>query len=58
MELAVLMACSIGIARVFVDVHYPLDILRGAGSGLVAAGIMIALRRLLRIPTRAHSRQE
>jgi len=51
MGLAVLLACSIGIARVFVGVHYPGDILGGAGSGLVAAGIVTALRRPLRVPT-------
>lgn len=53
MGLSVLMACSIGIARVFVGVHYPLDILGGAGSGLAAAGIMTTLGRLLRVPTDA-----
>lgn len=53
MGLAVLMACSIGIARVFVGVHYPLDILGGAGVGLLAAGIVSILRRPLRVPTRA-----
>ncbi|GCE07719.1 phosphatase PAP2 family protein [Dictyobacter aurantiacus] len=51
MGVAVLMACSIGIARVFVGVHYPLDIVGGAASGLAAAGIMTALRRPLRAPT-------
>lgn len=53
MGLAVLMACTIGIARVFVGVHYPLDILGGAASGLAAAGVMTALRRPLRVPTEA-----
>lgn len=53
MGLAVLMACSIGIARVCVGVHYPLDILGGAGSGLIAAGIVTVMLRLLRVPTEA-----
>jgi undecaprenyl-diphosphatase len=51
MGLAVLVACSIGIARVFVGVHYPGDILGGALGGIAAAGIVIALRRPLRVPT-------
>ena len=49
--LAVLVACTIGIARVFVGVHYPGDILGGVGSGLLAASMVIALRRPLRVPT-------
>lgn len=53
MGLAVLLACSIGIARVFVGVHYPGDILGGAGSGLAAATVLAVLRRPLRIPTDA-----
>lgn len=51
--LAVFMAGSIGIARVFVGVHYPGDILRSALSGLGAAGIVMALRHPLRVPTEA-----
>jgi undecaprenyl-diphosphatase len=53
MGLAILVACSIGIARVFVGVHYPGDILGGALSGIVAAGLVTALRRPLRVPTDA-----
>lgn len=53
MGLALLMACSIGFARVFVGVHYPDDILGGMLSGLLAAGVMTALRRPLRVPTTA-----
>lgn len=51
MGLALLLACCIGFARVFVGVHYPGDILAGALSGLSAAGIMTALRRPLHVPT-------
>lgn len=50
---ALLLACSIGLARVFVGVHYPGDILGGALSGLSAAGIATLLRSWLAIPTQA-----
>jgi undecaprenyl-diphosphatase len=43
--LSVLVAGSIGLARVFVGVHYPGDILAGALSGLLAAGILTLLMR-------------
>ena len=46
--LALLLALAIGYARVYVGVHYPLDILGGAAIGLVAAGLIWGLRRLLR----------
>jgi hypothetical protein len=42
--LSLLMACCIGLARIFVGVHYPDDILAGIMSGLVSAGI-VALAR-------------
>lgn len=51
--LALLLACGIGLARVFVGVHYPGDILGGALSGLCAAVIITILRRYLRQPTTA-----
>ncbi len=51
--LSIVIACSIGFARVYVGVHYPDDILGGAIDGLLAAAIVIAFGRWLRIPTNA-----
>lgn len=51
--LSIVIACIIGFARVYVGVHYPDDILGGAVDGLLAGGIVTALRRWLRIPTDA-----
>jgi undecaprenyl-diphosphatase len=51
MIIAIAIACSVGVARVFVGVHYPGDILGGSISGLIAAGIVTLLRHLLRRPT-------
>lgn len=51
--IAIVIACSIGYARVYVGVHYPDDILGGAINGLLAAGIVTLLGRWLRIPTNA-----
>jgi undecaprenyl-diphosphatase len=52
--LAVLLAGTIGLARIFVGVHYPGDILGGAISGLLAAAVItIARRHLLQRPTNA-----
>lgn len=48
MWMALVMAGSIGLARVFVGVHYPGDILGGASSGLIAASIMTLLRHRMR----------
>lgn len=46
--LGLLMAIAIGYARVYVGVHYPLDILGGAIVGLLAALIIWLVRGLLR----------
>ena len=35
--ICLLSACTIGIARIFVGVHYPLDIVGGMGTGLLSA---------------------
>ncbi len=48
---AILLASSIGLARIFVGVHYPGDILGGAIDGLVAAFFVTLLRRWLHKPT-------
>ncbi len=50
---ALVIACLIGYARVFVGVHYPGDILGGAIDGLAAAIVATALRRWMVRPTHA-----
>ena len=50
---AFVIACTIGLARIYVGVHYPGDILGGALDGLIAAFIVTMLRRWLRQPTNA-----
>ena len=51
--LALLMGVLIGIARIFVGVHYPGDILGGAIDGLIAASLVTLLRQKLARPTYA-----
>jgi undecaprenyl-diphosphatase len=51
MIIAVVMACSIGIGRIFVGVHYPGDVLGGAVDGLVAGYVIAVLQRWLHRPT-------
>ncbi len=50
---AVVIACSIGLARVYVGLHYPGDILGGAFDGLLAALVVTVLCRWLYQPTKA-----
>jgi undecaprenyl-diphosphatase len=53
MGIAIVMACSIALARVFVGVHYPGDVIGGAVSGLLAAKVVTQIRGLLSKPTQA-----
>ncbi len=51
--IAFVIACTIGVARIYVGVHYPGDILGGAIDGLIAALLITLLSRWLRKPTHA-----
>lgn len=46
-------ACAIGVARIYVGVHYPGDILGGTIDGLIAAFVVTLVRWWLRQPTNA-----
>jgi undecaprenyl-diphosphatase len=50
---ALVIGCLIGLARVFVGVHYPGDVLGGAFDGLVGAYLVTGVRRWLSRPTHA-----
>jgi len=50
---AIVIACTIGLARVYVGLHYPVDILGGAIDGLIAALVVTLLCRWLHQPTNA-----
>lgn len=50
---ALVIACSIGLARVYVGIHYPDDVIGGAIDGLAAAYLVTVLRQWLHRPTDA-----
>ena len=43
----ILMACFMAFSRIFIGVHYPLDVLAGAFIGLAVTYIVMLLKRLL-----------
>jgi undecaprenyl-diphosphatase len=50
---AIVIACTIGLARIYVGLHYPVDILGGAIDGLIAALVVTVLCRCFHRPTNA-----
>ena len=51
--MAFVIGCSIGVARIYVGVHYPDDILGGALDGTIAGLLVTSLRHWLWRPTNA-----
>ena len=51
--LGVVAAAAIGLNRMYVGAHFPLDVLGGVAVGLVAGGIVLVVGRLL--SRRTHS---
>ncbi|MBK3497096.1 phosphatase PAP2 family protein [Viridibacillus sp. YIM B01967] len=49
-SILIIMACLMALSRIFIGVHYPLDVLAGAIIGLGVTYIVMSLSRLLESP--------